>query len=382
MQEVIQKKKQPRILLVASDSKGHVLKFHVPTIKLLTESGWHVDVACAGEDPVPYCVQQFTISYKRSPFNLALFKGIRELKKVIDNGRYDIVYCHTPVGAMAARLASVMARKNGTKVIYMAHGFHFYTGAPVINWLLFYPVEKALSYITDSIILINQEDFQRSKEKLRHKGKSYLLNGIGIELSRFQMGNKQDIRKEYRDEFDIPQDATVLVYIADLVPNKNQKMLMRVLKNLLEKGQKSYLVLVGIGDAVGDYVDYAKKLGIENYIRFLGWRNDVEMIYAMADICTASSIREGFGINVVEAMASGIPVVATDNRGHRTINENGQNGFLIPIGDEEQYTERVYDLITDHKLYARMSETAMMNLDKFSMETATLRIKEILTEHL
>lgn len=382
MQEVIQKKKQPRILLVASDSKGHVLKFHVPTIKLLTESGWHVDVACAGEDPVPYCVQQFTISYKRSPFNLALFKGIRELKKVIDNGRYDIVYCHTPVGAMAARLASVMARKNGTKVIYMAHGFHFYTGAPVINWLLFYPVEKALSYITDSIILINQEDFQRSKEKLRHKGKSYLLNGIGIELSRFQMGNKQDIRKEYRDEFDIPQDAAVLVYIADLVPNKNQKMLMRVLKNLLEKGQKSYLVLVGIGDAVGDYVDYAKKLGIENYIRFLGWRNDVEMIYAMADICTASSIREGFGINVVEAMASGIPVVATDNRGHRTINENGQNGFLIPIGDEEQYTERVYDLITDHKLYARMSETAMMNLDKFSMETATLRIKEILTEHL
>lgn len=382
MQEVIQKKKQPRILLVASDSKGHVLKFHVPTIKLLTESGWHVDVACAGEDPVPYCVQQFTISYKRSPFNLALFKGIRELKKVIDNGRYDIVYCHTPVGAMAARLASVMARKNGTKVIYMAHGFHFYTGAPVVNWLLFYPVEKALSYITDSIILINQEDFQRSKEKLRHKGKSYLLNGIGIELSRFQMGNKQDIRKEYRDEFDIPQDAAVLVYIADLVPNKNQKMLMRVLKNLLEKGQKSYLVLVGIGDAVGDYVDYAKKLGIENYIRFLGWRNDVEMIYAMADICTASSIREGFGINVVEAMASGIPVVATDNRGHRTINENGQNGFLIPIGDEEQYTERVYDLITDHKLYARMSETAKMNLDKFSMETATLRIKEILTEHL
>ena len=376
------KSKAPKILLVANVAKEHVLKFHVPTLKMLYESGWHVEVACSGDEDVPYCHKQHRMLYKRSPFNLALFKGIKQLKKIVDEGEYDIVYCHTPVGALAARLASMKARKKGTQVIYMAHGHYFFKGGPLIYWLTFYPIEKILSVVTDSMMLINKEDYELTKNKFHHKKNTYLLNGIGVNLERFVVENKEGIRKQYREELGIPQDATVLIYLAELLPNKNQTMLMRSLKSILAENKNVYLVLAGVDHSDGKFMKYAEEIGVQNNVRYLGWRSDVANLYAMADICTPTSIREGLGLNLIEAMKSGLPVVATDNRGHRTIIEDNVNGFLVPLNDEELYTKKIKELINNKELCKKFIENGNITTEKYSSDAVVEKIEGILKAHL
>ena len=382
MQEKYSKNKTPKILLVANVSKEHVLKFHVPTIKALTDDGWHVDVACAGEEEVPYCNTQFKMSWKRSPFNFALFKGIKELKKIVNDSNYDIVYCHTPVGALATRLASKKARKKGTKVVYMAHGFHFFKGASPIYWLTFYPIEKRLSRLTDGMILINQEDYNLVRKKFHKNLDVHVVDGIGTNLEKFVVQNKEEIRKHYREKLNIEEDATVLVYLAELIPNKNQTMLMRILKMLADKQNNVYLVLAGVDHSNGAIMKYAEEIGVANRVRYLGWRSDIQNIYAMSDICTASSIREGFGVNIVETMASGLPVIATDNRGHRTIIRDGENGFLVSLDNEELFEKRILDVSADKALAEKFVENSQRDIDKYSIDAAVKKITEILVGYL
>ena len=370
-----------KLLLVANVAKEHVLKFHVPTIKMLKEEGWQVDVACSGEEEIPYCDHQYRMSYKRSPFNLALFKGIRELKTIIKNGQYDIVYCHTPVGGIAGRIAAKGARKQETEVIYMAHGYHFYKGAPLLNWLLYYPVEKHLSRYTDKIILINQEDYELTKAKFKN-GSTYFVPGIGVDLSRLQVEDPVAVRTQYRSEMNIPEDAAVLIYLAELLPNKNQTFLMRVLKRILETDQNVYLVLAGFDHTDGAFEAYAEELGIKDHVRFLGWREDVANLLTMADICTATSIREGFGLNLVEAMYLGLPVVAAKNRGHETIVRDGENGVLIDQGDEAGFEKAVLKMIQDEAWRKQLTETAAKEVWKYSSEEVLKQLKEILLEEI
>lgn len=380
-QEDVENKKKNKVLLVANVSKEHVLKFHVPTIKMLREMGWIVDVACAGKESIPYCNNQFEMSYKRSPFNFALFKGIVELRKVIKDGGYDIVYCHTPVGGLAARIASFKARKQGTKVIYFAHGYHFYSGAPKINWLIYYPMEKILSLVTDSIILINQEDYALTVNKFKNC-KAYLIDGIGVDVSRFKVENKEEIRRRYRQEMGIPENATVLIYMAELLKNKNQLFLMRVLQELIAMNEDVYLVLAGMDHSDGEFEKYASEIGVKERVRFLGWRDDVGNLYAMADICTPTSIREGFGLNLVEAMACGLPIVASENRGHATIIRNRENGFLVDLDNVHEFANRTKELIHNEELRQTFVGRGLEEQVKYSGDTILKKIREIMNEHI
>ena len=370
-----------RVLIVANVAKEHLLKFHVPTIRRLKESGWYVDVACSGVEEVPYCDHQYRMSYKRSPFNFALLKGIRELKEIVQKGGYDIIYCHTPVGGLAGRIASINERKKGTKVIYCAHGYHFFKGAPKKNWLIYYPIEKIMSLVTDSIILINKEDYELTKKRFQNC-RAYLINGIGVDASRFKTIDKESIRMSYRKEMGIPDDATVLIYLAELLQNKNQTFLMSALKRVLAEKANVYLLLAGFDHSDGLFEKYAEEIGVKEKVRFLGWREDVGNLYAMADICTATSIREGFGINLVEAMLCEIPVIATKNRGHETIIRDGENGFLVTLGDEELYSKRILQLIEDHDLKKKFVDNANKEKERYLSNTIVTEIEKILEEHL
>lgn len=373
--------RKPKLLLVANLAKEHVLKFHVPTIKMLAENGWTVDVACAGGEVVPYCHKQYHMSYKRSPFSLKTFKGIKELTHIINQGDYDIVYCHTPVGGVVARIAARKARKKNCKVIYFAHGYHFYKGAPLKNWLVFYPVEKILSKITDSIILINKEDYNLTKKKFKNC-RAYILNGMGVDFKRFKVEEADSVRSAYRRDMNIPNNAVVLIYLAELIKNKNQFFLLEVLKELLKTNDNIYVVLAGIDHSNGKVLQYAEKLGVSEHVRFLGWRDDIADLYAMSDICTATSIREGFGLNLVEAMVCGVPVVASKNRGHETIIKNGKNGFLVPQGDRELFVKRIQQLISDKELRNKLIQNGLMTKEKYSGDIILNNIKNILEEHL
>lgn len=334
-----------KILLVANLAKEFVLKFQIPTLQSLQQAGHIVDVACHGEEKIPFCRQQFKMPFKRSPFSFGTWTGIRKMRQILTQEKYDLVYCHTPVGGGVARLAARPLRKQGLKVIYFAHGFHFYKGAPLLNWFIWYPLEKLMAHWTDAIITINEEDYNNARNLLKCKN-IYRVHGIGINLERFKLPNRSEIRRKYRDELHISQEALVLIYAAELIPNKNQQLLIRTLALLRKQGTNAYLVLPGIDHNQGRDMQLAKQLQVAPYVRCLGWRQDIENLYAMADICTASSIREGLGLNILEAMASDLPVVATQNRGHATVIQESVNGFLVPLNDPEKMAKKIHEAIT------------------------------------
>lgn len=364
-----------RILLVANVVKEHVLKFHVPTIRYLKQQGWTVDVAASGEEAVPYCDKQIQGLWKRSPFTIDTIHGVIQLKKVIDDGGYDIVYCHTSVGALVARLAARKARRTGTKVVYFAHGFHFFKGAPLINWLLFYPIERLLARSTDLLITLNDEDYERAKKYFPVTLPVEQVPGAGVDFSRFDGVNRNAARESLRRQWGIPQDAHVLIYVAELIRNKNQQMLFAALKEIHKTHPDTYLVMVGPDHAGGYYQRLARKLGIAEHVIITGWRNDIGACLSAADVSVASSIREGLALNIVEAMYCGLPVVATDNRGHVPIIRDGENGFLVHVDDGAGMAQRVVQLLEDPQLRARF---AQCDVSCYGAEAVAARIYAIL----
>ncbi len=351
------------ILFVANVTKEHILKFHIPTIKKFINHGWKVDVISSGVEDVPFCHNKFTAKWKRSPFNISMLKGIRQLKKIVNRNKYDIVYCHTPVGGLAARLSCRKARRNGTKVIYCVHGYHFYKGSSILNYLVFYPIEKYLSKLSDAIFVVNQEDYLLTKEKFTKCRICKLVPEVGINIQRLELINPALKRIEYRRKYEIEENTTILMYIAELIPNKNQKMLIDCLRVLIDKGIKSELYLVGPNHSNDALSKYADEMGVSQQVEFLGWRSDIGELLNMADICVASSIREGFGLNIIEAMYCGLPVVATNNRGHSTIIRNNVNGYLVDVNDYKKMAEYVEQIIRNGIEYIKPTKSELRKYD-------------------
>lgn len=369
--------KKVKILLVANVAKEHVNKFHIPTIKYLMSKGWQVDVACSMDAEIPAGDHKYGMSWKRNPFTPNTFKGIKELKKLIVDNNYDIIYCHTPVGGLVSRIAARRARKKGTKVVYCAHGLHFFDGAPLINWLIFYPMEKWMAKMTDMFITINPEDYARVKKNFNHKMSVKMIHGIGVNFERLNIENPKNVRKKYRAELGIPQDAEVAIYVAEILKNKNQQMLIRTIKELHDRGRMMYLLLPGPDHSKGEFQKLSVELGMKDYVRFLGWRSDIGQLMAASDICLASSLREGFGINLVEAQYCHLPVVAVTNRGHRAIIKDGENGLLIPMNDYKKMADSILKVMDDKGLYNRL---ANVNVDEYKCENIAQTIYQYMQE--
>ena len=303
-----------KVLYVATVVKTHIMTFHIPYLKMLKEMGWETAVAARNDydDPddcsIPYCDTYFDIRFERNPFKPGNFKAYRQLKKVIDEGGYDIIHCHTPVGAMLARLASRKARKKGSKVLYTAHGFHFYKGAPAVNWLAYYPMEKWLSRMTDVLITITHEDFTRAK-KFR-AGRVEYIPGIGVDIDRFKHGD-QEKAAELKNELDIPQDVKVFLSVGELNSNKNHQIVIRALPDFPD----ARYVVCGRGPLTEDLRKLSVDLGVGDRVILAGYRTDVADFYGMADLFVFPSFREGLPVALMEAMSAGLVCVASRNRG-------------------------------------------------------------------
>ena len=202
-------------VLFTATVDSHILHFHIPYLKLFKENGYEVHVATNGDEKIPYCDVKHKISFERSPIKLNNLKAIKQLKKVIDKEKFDIIHCHTPMGSVVTRLAAKKARKNGTRVIYTAHGFHFYKGASLFNWLFFYPVEKYLSKYTDTLITINTEDYELAKNKF-HLNDIYYIPGVGVDKEKFSINLSEKEKHKLRETLGIKDSDFVRRYVAVL----------------------------------------------------------------------------------------------------------------------------------------------------------------------
>ncbi len=366
-----------KILYITTVSSTMV--FFPEHFKMLLDEGHTIELACNCKKSITeFCadlgLKTHNIPFSRSPLNKANITAYKQIKELIKNGNYDIVHTHTPNASAIVRLACKGLRKKGLKVFYTAHGFHFYKGAPLKNWLLYYPVEWLCSFWTDKLITINTEDYECAKKHFRAK-ENYIIPGIGVDLNRF---TECDIsREEIRKEFDISPEDKLLVYVGELNINKNQSSLLDMLSVLIKKHENVKLMIVGRGANENNLKDKAEQLGISNSVIFTGFRKDIPKILKACDFAVPSSIREGFGINIIEAMASKLPVVAYDNRGHRTIIENGVNGYIVPNGDYNAMAEKISYLLNNPDEAKLLSDNAFDGLEKYSYKNVVMIIKAI-----
>ncbi|MDQ0903979.1 glycosyltransferase family 4 protein [Paenibacillus sp. V4I7] len=327
-------------VLLCATVDYHFKAFHVPYMKWFKEQGWEVHVAANGNMDLPYVDAKFNVPIQRSPFKRINMKAYTELKAIIDENKYDIIHCHTPMGGVLARIAARDARKNGTKVIYTAHGFHFCQGAPIVPWLVYYPLEKFLSYFTDCLITINEEDYQLAVNRRFRARRIERVHGVGVNTEHFKPADESH-KLELKLTTGYQADDVLLFYAAEFNQNKNQQLLLHALASVKADVPNVKLLLAGEGPMKGHCQVLAKELGVEDQVDFLGYRNDIDRLLPMCDIAVASSLREGLPVNIMEAMACGLPIIASENRGHRELVQNNQNGWLIAPNDQVDMAEKI-----------------------------------------
>lgn len=366
-----------RILYVTTI--GLTMGFFTNFIKELIDGGNTVEIAVNETDvSVPEVYRDWgcavhQIDWSRTPFHPVNLRAIRQLRALVAKNRYDIVHCHTPVAGVCTRLACKGLRKDGVRVFYTTHGFHFYRGAPFVNWLFYYPIELLCSRFTDTLIAINREDYEIAQKRMKARRVEY-VPGVGADVERFRDASAD--RAELRASLGIPSDAVVLLSVGELNANKNHAVVVRTLARM--KNARLHYLIAGEGPQRERLSQLAKQLGVGEQVQLLGYRNDVPELCRAADIHVFSSIREGLGLAPIEAMAAGLPVLCSDNRGSREyVPRYDVPGCSCLFTDEASLAAGIERLISDPALYKLLSERGFPIAEQFSLEKVNAIMRRI-----
>lgn len=340
------------------------MSFFESFIKSQFDMGNHVDIATNennGKDNVSECYREwgcnvYHIDTSRSPLSLGNVRAIKQIRELVNCNHYDIVHCHTPLAATATRLACKDLRKNGLKVIYTAHGFHFYDGAPIKNWLIYYPIEKWLSKYTDVLITINKEDYKRAKEKFNANRIEY-VPGVGVDLDKFKQN--ENGRQKIRRELGIDDNRIMLLSVGELNENKNHENVIRAIK---EVPNITY-VIVGRGKLKNHLMHLANECKVD--IRLMGYRSDVADFYKAADVYILPSFREGLNVSLMEAMASSLTCLASKIRGNIDLIDEGKGGILFYPKHVSQIKKALQEII--YMSNEERHRLGQYNLDKIRL---------------
>lgn len=350
-----------RILVTSTDLM--MAQFLIPHIKNLSENGYQVEIACSDVggrineirqklDGVVHNV--YVVRLHRSPIKPSNYFGYKEMKKVIDHGHYDIIWTNEPVMGVVTRLAAQRERKNGTKILYMVHGFHFYKGAPKLNWMVYYPIERVMATKADIICVVNQEDYNRAKTFYANRVE--YIHGIGINTSRLNPSAKQF---SIREELGLKQTDFIVLSIGELNENKNQKVIIQALAQLNDSS--IHYILCGKG-AKQEYLhNLASESNIEKNVHFLGYRNDVVDICSQADVFVMPSRREGLPVASLEAMYCGLPLITSNIRGLIDIMSNEETGYTLEPDDVYGFAQKIKLLKDDP---AKRKKMGILNKEK------------------
>ena len=359
---------------------GGTMKFFTSLITELITDGNEINIATNennGVTAIPSVYRDMgcklmPISCTRSPLSYTNILAISEIRDIVTKNNYDIVHCHTPIAAACTRLACIGARKHGTKVLYTAHGFHFYTGAPLKNWLLYYPIEKICSKWTDYIITINQEDYQRAS-RIFHSPEVLYVPGVGINTKKFSNANTD--RGLLRKNLNIHDDDTLIISVGELNKNKNHSVIIQALAKC--KNTKIHYSIAGRGELFDYLSNLARALNVEKQVHLLGYCNDVAKLYQAADICAFPSVREGQGIAAIEAMAAGLPLLVSDNRGLRGTLVDGENAIVCKYNDIDAFAKGIIKLANDEELRKKMGINNSKLSKQFDYSVINKQMKEI-----
>lgn len=303
------------------------------------------------------------ISFSRSPLNKGNLNACRKLKMLFQKEDFALVHVHTPVAALLTRIA-FRHSKNG-EVLYTAHGFHFYKGASLLNWLIYYPLERLAARWTDKLITINNEDYSRALKMGFSKGSVRYVHGVGVEPADMEL--TVEAKQSLKHSLGISDGAVVISYVAEINKNKNHLFLLKNWKQIKEKCPTAVLLLIGEGDMKVELVKLIANDQLKD-IHLLGYRNDVNELLQITDIVGLLSHREGLPKSIMEAMAASIPCVVSDTRGLRDLISNDRSGYVVPHGDDTSLVESFVSLLNEKEKRRTMGAAAFREVEPYRLE--------------
>lgn len=360
-----------RVLIVCT-TDSMIWNFLVPHIKHMESLGMTIECACSvtgmyfNELKEQHGLTMHEIHFHRSPYNFENIKAYKELKKLVINGDFDTIFCHEPVGGAMGRF---VGKKTKRKVIYMAHGFHFFNGASKVNWLIYYNVEKFLARYTDALLVINQEDYGVAK-KFMAKDVA-LINGIGINTSKFKRFETNYIREIYN----LSGDDFIMLTVGELIPRKNHEVIIKMISKM--KNDKLHFFIAGEGELTETLKMIVKELNIENNVHFLGFSRNISELCNSCDLFVFPSVHEGLPVALMEAMACGKPVVVSKIRGNVDLIDEGKGGYFVDTYDIDGYAKAIQKFLDNKELLKEFGDYNIEKVKQFDIEYVKGQLKEI-----
>lgn len=377
-----------KAIIVASVA-SMIQQFNMHNIQLLLDNGYEVDVVCnykngntISADKVEELIEVLNSKGVKTihmpiPRNLKnvhdIVYSVRQLSSLIKHNNYKLLHCHSPIGGVISRISAMKYRKRGLRVIYTAHGFHFYKGAPIMNWVLFFPIEYFFSWFTDVLITINNEDYNFA-QKYMHSKKVVYIPGIGIDTEKFSIQNFNRRRK--REILGIQNDEYILLSVGELNENKNHETVIRAIALL--NNDKIHYFIAGKGDKCKYLNELANNLGVK--LHLLGYRTDINELLNCSDVYLFPSLREGLSVALMEAMASGLPCVVSEIRGNVDLIDNNHGGYLCNPKKIEDFCKALKYIINDKQIRRKFGQYNLDKIKRFDKKIVLNEMKKIYFE--
>lgn len=373
-------------ILIVTTVSGFVPQFEMNNVRILQSMGYTIHYAANFNTPV-YTdnndrligtgIIQHQVDFVRSPFSLQNIKAYRQLRKIITSGDFTLIHCHTPMGGVLGRIAGCKTKH--TKMVYTAHGFHFYTGAPLKNWLLFYPVERILAKMTDVLITINDEDYSRaSKFKLRNDGSVKMIPGVGIDTRK-----KIEVERLTKESvLHLDENQFVITSIGELSQRKNHEIILRAMPEIINIEKHVVYVICGSGELESRLKKLTHDLNIEQNVIFMGYCKEVYKILAVTDCFVFPSKQEGLPVAVLEAMSAGLPVICSNIRGNHDLIDEELGGHLINNDSLKSYVECILDVISNQNKRRRFAKYNREKAKQYDQTNVIHNMKKIYEELL
>lgn len=371
-------------ILFAASTLSHIENFHIPYLKYFKDNGFEVHIMGKenNKSPIPYVDKVISINFEKNMFSFKNFISAFKISKLIKKEKYSTISTHTILASFFTRLGIMLSLKKHPLLINTIHGYLFDENSNFIKKVIMIVAEKFVRPVTDTILVMNSTDYEIAKKYNLYKKNLYSINGMGINASKFPFSTEEN--KSYlREKYNIPKDDFLLIYVAEFSKRKNQKFLIESLKGLISEGYNNVkLLLLGDGVLLDDMKQYSKTLGIEDNIIFKGYIKEVCNYYQISDICVSSSRIEGLPFNIMEAMSTGLPVIASKIKGHIDLVNPGENGFLYEYNNINEFCNHVKVLFNDRNLLNNM-KISSHNLSKnYSLESVFPKITRIMMDEI
>lgn len=368
-------------ILFISNISNKITNFSIPSIEAAKEEDYefHLAANLGGfeENDNFHQIKFHHLDIVRNPLNIKNIKAYKQMNELLKNETFDAIHCNTPMGGILGRLCGKNAKV--PKIIYTAHGFHFYEGVSLFKGVVYKNAEKLLSRFTDVIITINQEDYKAARKfKLRNNGNVYCIPGVGIDTKEYQKNNIN--KNELKKSLGLSKNEIVFVAMGDLIARKNYKTSIEAIA--LASNPLIKLLICGTGPELENLKEFARKKNVDKQINFLGYRNDVKEILNISDVFLFTTKQEGLPRSMMEAMSAGLPCIASKIRGNIDLIENGKGGYLIDSIDSKGFSKAIKVLSENSILRGEMGRNNKESAKEYDVNNIKAEMKKIYSREL